>query len=138
MTTKDDHLQEERPGDGNDADLAALLRAVGPREQPSAEMTADVRAAVVVEHREGVAVDHHLACRRLIERAHQVEEGGLARSRRPDDRDHLALGDGEIDRMQYGHLASPAVTLADTFQLNHRGGVPVVSMAYDGANAAEG
>lgn len=58
MTRKDDHLHEERPGDGTDADLAALLRAVGPREQPSAEMTADVRAAVAAEWRAAVAARH--------------------------------------------------------------------------------
>ena len=55
MTMKDDHLQETRPEDGSEADLAALLRAVGPREQPSAEMTAEVRAAVAAEWRAAVA-----------------------------------------------------------------------------------
>jgi len=55
MTSKDDHLHEPGPGAGTDADLAALLRAVGPREQPSAEMTADVRAAVAAEWRAIVA-----------------------------------------------------------------------------------
>jgi ferric-dicitrate binding protein FerR (iron transport regulator) len=55
MTRKDDHLHEPGPVDGNDADLAALLRAVGPREQPSAEMTAEVRAAVAAEWRAAVA-----------------------------------------------------------------------------------
>jgi ferric-dicitrate binding protein FerR (iron transport regulator) len=55
MTSKDDHLHEQGPGAGTDADLAALLRAVGPREQPSAEMTAEVRAALAAEWRTAVA-----------------------------------------------------------------------------------
>ena len=43
----------ERTGD--DADLAALLRAVGPRVQPPADMAAAVRAAVAAEWRTTVA-----------------------------------------------------------------------------------
>jgi hypothetical protein len=61
MTTRDDYLHEQRPGAGNDADLAALLRAVGPREQPSAEMTAEVRAAVATEWRAAVATRQAVA-----------------------------------------------------------------------------
>jgi len=49
-----DHTPDhERTGD--DADLAALLRAVGPRLQPPADMAADVRAAVAAEWRTTVA-----------------------------------------------------------------------------------
>lgn len=49
-----DHTPDhERAGD--DADLAALLRAVGPRVQPPADMTAEVRAAVAAEWRATVA-----------------------------------------------------------------------------------
>lgn len=40
---------------GDDADLAALLRAVGPRPQPPAEVAAEVRAAVAAEWRSVVA-----------------------------------------------------------------------------------
>jgi len=43
----------ERTGD--DADLAALLRAVGPRLQPPADVAAEVRAAVAAEWRATVA-----------------------------------------------------------------------------------
>lgn len=49
-----DHEQNhERAGD--DADLEALLRAVGPRVQPPADVAAEVRAAVAVEWRATVA-----------------------------------------------------------------------------------
>jgi len=49
-----DHEQNhERSGD--DADLAALLRAVGPRLQPPADVAAEVRAAVATEWRATVA-----------------------------------------------------------------------------------
>lgn len=50
-----DPVHESMAGSGDDADLAALLRAVGPREQPSAELSADVRAAVAAEWRAAVA-----------------------------------------------------------------------------------
>lgn len=40
---------------GDDADLAALLRAVGPRPQPPADVAAEVRAAVAAEWRSAVA-----------------------------------------------------------------------------------
>jgi len=43
----------ERTGD--DADLAALLRAVGPRPQPPVDVAAEVRAAVAAEWRTTVA-----------------------------------------------------------------------------------
>jgi ferric-dicitrate binding protein FerR (iron transport regulator) len=43
----------ERTGD--DADLAALLRAVGPRLQPPADVAAEVRAAVAAEWRTTIA-----------------------------------------------------------------------------------
>lgn len=49
-----DHEQNhEQPGD--DADLAALLRAVGPRVQPPADVAAEVRARVAAEWRATVA-----------------------------------------------------------------------------------
>ncbi len=49
----DHEPDHERAGDADD--LAALLRAVGPREQPPAEATAEVRAAVAAEWRAIVA-----------------------------------------------------------------------------------
>ena len=49
-----DHTpQDDRRGD--DADLAALLRSVGPRPTPAADITAEVRAAVAAEWRATVA-----------------------------------------------------------------------------------
>ena len=49
-----DHtLQDDRRGE--DADLAALLRSVGPRPTPAADITAEVRAAVAAEWRATVA-----------------------------------------------------------------------------------
>lgn len=62
--------QHDRSGDieGDDADLAALLRAVGPREQPSAAMTADVRAAVAAEWRAALAARQPVVRRRHVPR----------------------------------------------------------------------
>ncbi len=49
-----DHTpQDDRQGE--DADLAALLRSVGPRPAPAADITAEVRAAVAAEWRATVA-----------------------------------------------------------------------------------
>lgn len=44
-----------------DADLAALLQAVGPRTAPAPEMTAEVRAAVAAEWRAAVAAQRQQA-----------------------------------------------------------------------------
>ncbi len=49
-----EHVQDHEHT-GDDADLAALLRAVGPRLQPPADMAAEVRAAVAAEWRTTVA-----------------------------------------------------------------------------------
>lgn len=45
----------ERPGTSDDPELQALLRAVGPRLQPPAEVAAQVRAAVAAEWQATVA-----------------------------------------------------------------------------------
>jgi ferric-dicitrate binding protein FerR (iron transport regulator) len=46
---------QHQSADGDDADLSALLRAVGPREHPPAAMTAEVREAVAAQWRAAVA-----------------------------------------------------------------------------------
>ena len=51
---------------GDDADLAALLRAVGPRLQPPADVAAEVRAAVTAEWRATVAA-RQPARRRVVQ-----------------------------------------------------------------------
>ena len=43
------------------------------------------------------AGDPHVAGAGPVQAAHQVQQGGLARPRRADDGDQLALGDGEGD-----------------------------------------
>jgi ferric-dicitrate binding protein FerR (iron transport regulator) len=58
--------QQLPPHDGDgDADLAALLRAVGSRTQPPAEATAEVRAALAAEWR-AVVASRKPARRRLV------------------------------------------------------------------------
>ena len=47
--------EQNRVAAGDDADLAALLRAVGPRLRPPADVAAEVRAAVAAERRATVA-----------------------------------------------------------------------------------
>lgn len=47
--------QQDHERTGDDADLAALLRAVGPRQQPPADVANEVRAAVAAEWRATVA-----------------------------------------------------------------------------------
>jgi FecR protein len=49
----DQETHDDRPGE--DADLVALLRSVGPRPTPTADVTAEVRAAVAAEWRATVA-----------------------------------------------------------------------------------
>lgn len=47
--------EEKLPPDHDDGELARLLAATGPREQPSPEATAEIRAAVEAEWRQSVA-----------------------------------------------------------------------------------
>jgi ferric-dicitrate binding protein FerR (iron transport regulator) len=56
MNEPEDKRREPVIGNnGDDADLAALLRAAGPRPQPPADVEAQVRAAVATEWRSAVA-----------------------------------------------------------------------------------
>ena len=55
----------------------------------------------VVGHRGDVQPgDPHPAAGRPVERAHQLQQGGLARSRRADDPDQLTLAEGEVHPAQ--------------------------------------
>lgn len=58
--------QAQLRSDDDDADLAALLRAVGPRDQPSAAMAAEVRAAVAAEWRASLAARQPAVPRRSL------------------------------------------------------------------------
>ena len=55
MTMNEHNDSAHRADADGDADLAALLRAVGPRVAPAPEMSAEVRAAVTAEWRAAVA-----------------------------------------------------------------------------------
>ena len=59
---------------------------------------------------------------RPIERAHQVEERRLARARRPDDRDELALVDGEAHAAQRLDGGLARIDLRHRVDLEHRRG----------------
>ena len=67
------------------------------------EHHADALAGVVdvgprVEHVD--AVHHHRAGGRLLQSVEAAQQGRLARARRADDEDELALGDREVDALQ--------------------------------------
>ena len=68
-------------------------------------VAADAGQRVVRQAAQGFAVDGDDAGGGAIESAEQVEQRGLSRARGSDDRDHLAAGDGESDRVEGGHLA---------------------------------
>ena len=71
-----------------------------------AERTIAQPAALRVAQRaHRLADDAHLACRRLIEAADELQQRRLARARRADDRDAIALGDGELDAAQHLDVA---------------------------------
>src|SRR6185369_12533501 len=77
------------PGDREPREHAALLEH---------EDAARIRPA------HGLAVDAHLAARRLDEAAHDVEERALAAPGRTEDGDELAGGDVQIDVLEDRHL----------------------------------
>jgi len=54
-----------------------------------------------------------------VEAADEVEQRRLARPRRPDDRDHLAGPDGEINTVKRRHLALSVESLRDVREFNH-------------------
>ena len=62
-----------------------------------------------------VAVDHHVALGRAVERAHDLQHRGLAGARGPDDGDQAAALDREVDALE--RLDPAGVALADAAQL---------------------
>ena len=64
--------------------------------------------------------DPHLAAGGAVEGPHQLHQGGLARPRRPDDPDQLALADGEADPAQGLHGRLAGVALRDVVDVEHR------------------
>ena len=61
----------------------------------------------------GAAVDQHLARGRLLEAGDQPQAGGLARARRPQHGEELAVGDVEADVVDGPHLAVVPADLAE-------------------------
>ena len=56
-----------------------------------------------------------------VQPADQIEQGGFSGAGGPDDGDHLAAGDFEIDGFERGYLALAVVDLGDTGEGNHPG-----------------
>src|SRR6516164_8665124 len=84
------------------------------------------RCERAVAHRPDVATAHvHPTGRGPLERAHHVQQRGLARSRGTYDRDLLARVDLEIDRAEGGHPAG--VALFNALQRQHCHHPPAVS-----------
>ena len=84
-------------------------------------VAAQAGEVVVGQVGDGLAVDADLAGAGTIEPADQIEERGFAGAGGPDDGDHLAARDLEIDRFERGHLALAVVDLGDTGEGNHPG-----------------
>ena len=80
-------------------------------------IAASERSEVIVDRR---AVDLHVAFRRHVEQAHQVEQRALAAARRPHDRDELAFAHVEVDVGQRdGFDPVRAIHLLDALQSDH-------------------
>ena len=54
-----------------------------------------------------------------VEAADQIEERGFAGAGRPDDGDHLAARDLQVDGFERGDLALAVVELGDAGEGNH-------------------
>src|SRR5690606_15097171 len=107
-----EHLRGERPAlpelpparveQGRDDVLqrgAALEQVELLEDEPEVGATAP-RPGAAGEPADGHAVEHVLAARGGVEQPEDVEEGGLARPRAPDDRHVLARVHGEVDPTQ--------------------------------------
>src|SRR5207302_4346561 len=70
---------------------------------------AEVRLRVVVEGREPLARDPHLAGREIIDPGEAVQQGRLAAAGRAQDRDHLALSDVHVQAPEGVDLDAAAV-----------------------------
>ena len=94
-----------------------MLRAAGF----SANM--EYRTAVGPWPRDRLAIDGNAAGRRLHEPADDVEQRGLAASRRPQDRHELALGDphGNVGKSQVAGAPLRLERLAQPHDRNHWG-----------------
>ena len=57
--------------------------------------------------------------RGAVEPADQVEQGGFAGAGRPDDGDHLAARDLEVDGFERDHLALAVEVLGDPGEGDH-------------------
>ena len=76
------------------------------------------RQIVVGETREQLAVDPHVARACGVEAADEVEQRGLAGSRRPDDRHHLAAIDRQRDVVERDDAALAVELLGDGEELD--------------------
>src|SRR5262249_39675109 len=125
---------------GDAARLADLLLArVGPREgnvlsdraveeegllQHHSQVTS---VAVEPQRREVGAVHQHAPLRRRVERAHETDEGGLARPRWAHERrDRAGLG---VERHAAQHRLALAVREADVLELHAAGELGYVQRA---------
>jgi len=70
---------------------------------------APVRELAAVHAVQALAFDLDLARRRRVEAADEIEQRGLARARRPHQRDEVALGDVEVDAVQHFDLLRSAL-----------------------------
>jgi hypothetical protein len=82
-------------------------------------VAADGSQLVIREAAQDLAVEGNAAGGRRVESTNQVEQGGLARSRRPDDRHHLASIDVEAHIVQRDDAPAPVELLGNVVELNH-------------------
>ena len=114
------------PGeDGNEDVLQhrAMREKVMGLEDEADAVAADGSEGVVVEAREVLAVEPHLAGVGAVEGSHDVEQGALAGAGGADDGDGLALADDEggvAQDSQGRGVALGLVRLGDAAQLEER------------------
>ena len=59
------------------------------------------RQRAAAEGADAHAVDFDVASGRRVEPSHQIEQGRLARARRPHEREEVALGNIEVDALEH-------------------------------------
>ena len=88
-------------------------------DEADAVVAVGVPVAVFVAFR-GDAVDDEVAGVVMVEASDDVEQGGLTRARRPQDRDELVVAEGNRDVVERDlREVAGGVGLADVLELEH-------------------
>jgi Na+-translocating ferredoxin:NAD+ oxidoreductase RnfC subunit len=117
---KDVELMKHFPGEIL-AGMGSMMDSTGARQGKFGIKSKNAESLEALQHslKNRLAVDADLARGGAIQPADQIEERRLPGSRGPDDGDHLAARDLEIDGFERSDLALAVVDLGNTCQRNH-------------------